>query len=87
VYLRELAVQCTGSVWDGVNFLQRSLCGPVLWICDQSSIGNAPVFWLLLSSACTASRRSLFFHSALLVSRLGVGRRSGGDTARTAGPN
>lgn len=53
------AVCCTGFGWDGVNFLQSSPYGPVLWICDQNSVDNTPVFWLLLSSDRTASRLSL----------------------------
>ena len=28
----------------------------LLWICDQNSVDDTPVFWLLLNSACAASR-------------------------------
>lgn len=30
--------------------------GGVFWICNWNSVDNTPVFWLLLSNACTASR-------------------------------
>lgn len=52
--------RCTGPDWDGVNFLHSSPCGAVFCICDQNSVDNTPAFWLLLSSASTASKLSLF---------------------------
>ena len=60
--------------------------GTVLWICDQNSVDNTLVFWLLLNSNCAASRPSVS-HSALAASRLGVCKQLGGDTAGTADLN
>ena len=40
---------CTGFVWDGVNY--NNLCSAMLRICDQSIAGNSLMFSLLLSSA------------------------------------
>lgn len=76
-------VHCTDSGWDGVNFLHSNLNGSVLdfWI---NSFGNTAVFYLLLRSACTVLRSYLF---PLLSPQLGVNKRLGGDTAKTAGPN
>ena len=52
----------------------------------RKGVGNTPGFWLLLSSAPTASRLSLQ-HCPPHTSRLGVGKILGGDGARTADPN
>lgn len=51
---------CSRSDWDGVKFFHSSPYGAVLCICGYSSADNTPVFWLLLSCACTVSRPSLF---------------------------
>lgn len=34
---------------------------PLFWVCGENSIGDTPMFWLLLTGACTASRLSLRF--------------------------
>lgn len=39
-----LLCDCTGSVWDRVNFLHSSRYGAVFWICDENSASNTPVF-------------------------------------------
>lgn len=52
-----------------VNFLQSSLSGAVFWIHDCSS-ADKPNFELSLSSACTASRPSLFLTKIFLTSAL-----------------
>ena len=44
----------TGFIW--VKSLHRSLYGAMVWICDQNSVGNTPMFQLWLNSACTVSR-------------------------------
>lgn len=46
--------------WGRVNFLFSSLYGATIQICGQNSADNAPVLWLLLSSACTVLRLSQF---------------------------
>lgn len=51
---------CTGPDWDGLNFLHSSPCSAVFCICDQNRVDNTPAFWLLLSSASTVSKLSLF---------------------------
>lgn len=46
------------SCWDAVSFLHTSLCGAGLCICGINSTEKTAMFWLLLSSDCTASRLS-----------------------------
>lgn len=49
------------------------------------TVDNAPVFWLLLKSACTAPMPSLFLTlPPPPMSRLGVGKKWGEDTTGTA---
>lgn len=50
---------CSGFGWGRVNFLHNSSYGAMLWICDQNSVDNIRMFWLLLSSAYAASKLSL----------------------------
>jgi len=52
-------IMCLGSGSDGVNFPHSSTRSAVIYICRQNSVDNTPIFWLLLSSACTASMLSL----------------------------
>jgi len=54
----------------------------MFWICDQKSVDNTPRFYLLLNSLYTVSRP--VSHAALPVSRLGVPKKLGGDTAGAA---
>ena len=58
----------------------------MLCLGGQNSVENTVTLELLLSSACTASRPSLFLtwpHSE----KAGGGKRLGGDKARTADPS
>lgn len=51
---------CSGFSWEAeVNFLHSSLYDAVVWIC-YLDIVSKPEFWLLSSSACTASELFLF---------------------------
>jgi len=62
-------------------------CMVLLQTCDQRSVDHTTVFYLLLSSACTGSRPSLFLTLLPQQSRVGLGKRVGGHTARTADLN
>lgn len=73
----EQAKYCTGSGWDGADFLHSNLY-------HAFGVDNALVFWLWLSSSCTALRIPLF--PTLLVQlvgcRLGMGEKIVADTGR-----
>ena len=42
--LHRQSTQFNGVGWDRVNLLCNSSYDAVLWICDQNSVGNAPMF-------------------------------------------
>lgn len=48
--------------WDRfiILFFVVSMYGAVVWICDENSADNTPMFSLLMNSACTASRHFWF---------------------------
>lgn len=69
------------------NFPHSSPHSAVLRSCSWKGVDNTPVFWLLPSSAPTARRLSLQPPPPPQSSKLGVGKRLAGDTARTADPN
>lgn len=70
-------------IWLGCSeFSSYQLLGAVLWIWEESSVDNTSVFGLFLHSAFT-ERRFSSSHSALLVRRLEVHQKLGGDTAST----
>jgi len=74
---------CTDFVWGRAYFLHNSLYGAMFWICVGNSVDNTGMFLLLLSSAYTVNTFSAS-HTTLSVSRLGVHKKLGGDTARMA---
>lgn len=47
---------CTEPGWVGISFLHNSCMVPC--VLDKTSVDNRPVFYLLWSSTCTASRLS-----------------------------
>lgn len=51
--------RCTGSVWDGNKIPHSSPFSVVLCTSCQNSFDRAPMCWLMLSCAGTASRLSL----------------------------
>ena len=57
----------TESGWHGVKLFHRSLYDALLWNLIKSV--NTPVFWLLLSSACVASKLPLFPTLSLWVGK------------------
>lgn len=61
VFISNYYSRCTGC--DGIHFFHSSVYAAVFWVYDWNSVGSIPVFWLLQSSACRASRLSLFFPS------------------------
>lgn len=78
---KSLMKSFTSSGWDGINFLHGSWYGAIFWIYNENSVDTAPVFGLLLSSACIALRFPCS-HSVLTASRLGLCKKWGGDVAR-----
>lgn len=70
---------CIWSAWHGVKFLHSSAYGAVFWICGLLAlIIHPPMFELLLNSAVTVSRLSLFPAQTSPDSGLGVDKRLGG---------
>jgi len=57
----------------------------MFWICAENSVDNIGMFLLLLSRAYTESRPFLLLTPP--ARRLGVHKKLGGDTARTADPS
>lgn len=49
----------TESGWDGINFPYSSPHSGKLYICSWSKVDKMAMFWLLVSSACTAVKLSL----------------------------
>lgn len=62
--------KCTGSSWDGVNFLYNSIYGAVFWICIDNNV-------LAASKDCMHNVKFFFFFPASTPSaiRLGVGKK------------
>jgi len=58
----------------------------MFWICAENSVNNTGMFLLLLSSAYAPSRFFSASHTIPPASRLGMHKKLGGDTARTADP-
>lgn len=73
---------CTGFAWDGVGFPHSSSYDAIFWISEQNSIDNT-LFWQLLNGAYSVKAFSVS-HTVPQRSRLGVGKKMGGDTAGTA---
>lgn len=71
-----------GLVQDGIKV---ALCGARFWICDQSSVGDMPLFEPQLSSEYAVPRPFPLLTPAP-VSRLGDTGCWEGDIARTADP-
>lgn len=71
---RNAIATCSESGCDRVDFLPSNLYDGVVCICGQNHVGNTPVFWLFLSTACTALRLSPFPLCACPASRLGWAR-------------
>ena len=74
-YLDVLVLGC----WDAANFLHSSWYGAMFWICAENSVDNTERFLLLLSRVYAETRPFLFLTPP--ASRLGVHKKSGGDTA------
>lgn len=62
-----------GSLWDGVNFTLIRPCSTVICICSKNVVNDTPVFWQLLSCACTTS-----ILPVATPQKLNVGKRLGG---------
>lgn len=79
--LMQLRPDCTRSAWDGVNFLQSRQNSAMLWLWDYTGL----MFYLLLSSVCTAPKFFSFSHSGLPASRGGICERLARDTTKASG--
>lgn len=63
--------------WGKADFLHNSWYGGVLCVCDENSVDNSGMFWLLQSSACTELRP----HPNIPSKKLEVHNKVGGGTA------
>lgn len=78
---------CPGLGWDRVYFLHSSSYDVIFCSCDRNGVDNIPVFKLLLNNTYAASRPFLLLMLPCQQRRLGLHKKLGGHTARTADPN